>query len=44
MDHRFSRSPKANESVSQQIIFEFGLCLATLLVIGIACELVFRSS
>jgi hypothetical protein len=44
MDHHYNRSRKADESVGQQIIFEFGICFATLLAIGIACELVFRAS
>ncbi len=35
-------SRKAEENVGQQIIFEFGICLATLLAIGVACELAFR--
>jgi hypothetical protein len=38
-----SRSNGEGESVSQQIIFEFGLCFATLLMIGLACELIFRT-
>jgi hypothetical protein len=44
MDHHFNRSNKTEESVSQQIIFEFGVCLVTLLTIALACELAFRGS
>jgi hypothetical protein len=44
MNNHYDRSRKADESVGQQIIFEFGICFATLLAIGIACELVFRAS
>ncbi len=44
MDHHYKHDHKADESVGQQIIFEFGICIATLLAIGIACELVFRAS
>jgi hypothetical protein len=44
MDHHYNHDHKADESVGQQVIFEFGLCIATLLAIGIACELVFRAS
>jgi hypothetical protein len=44
MNHHYDRSRKADESVCQQIIFEFGICFATLLAIGIACELVLRAS
>lgn len=44
MNNHYNRSRKVEESVSQQIIFEFGICLATLLAIGVACELVFRTS
>ncbi len=41
MDHHYNRGHKTDESVGQQIIFEFGICIATLLAIGIACELAF---
>jgi hypothetical protein len=44
MNHPYNRSRKADESVGQQIIFEFGICFAMLLAIGVACELVFRAS
>lgn len=44
MDHHYNRGHKTDESVGQQIIFEFGICIATLLAIGIACELAFRAS
>jgi len=44
VNHHEQSNHKAEESVGQQIIFEFGICFATLLAIGVACELVFRFS
>ena len=43
-NNRNQSSRKAGQSIGQQIIFEFGVCFATLLAIGVACELVFRMS
>ena len=38
------QSHRTEENIGQQIIFEFGICFATLLAIGVACELAFRLS
>jgi hypothetical protein len=44
VNHHDQSSHKTEENIGQQIIFEFGICFATLLAIGVACELVFRFS
>ena len=44
IDRSHQSNGNAEETVGQQIIFEFGICFATLLAIGVACELMFRFS